>query len=399
MCFHRRHGVDQLRRGTRGAHRIGCGELRRLLVDGRAPSACRLVSRLSGPSATAAFEAGEEWAADGAKTAASWLSACCRVSRAAAKRRVRLGLTWGHLPEVTQAWRDGAIGIDAASAIASARRHRTEASMDRDEAMLVAQACELGLRRLLPGAGRWQTDGRPRRGRCLRRGAQGVAERLLRDESVGHVAGPDHLLDPISGSIVAAEALNRLRTRSLRGRLRPSQRTPGPHGEDRRVGPHLGPAPGRRPGRNGDEEPHRPRRWHPPRSVVFGLRRLRDDAGAASVSSRTAPCSHRRPSTRGWTRPTSSEPCSPWATGSTWSVRSRRAAGREGPSSCGTGSVRTPIAMNSPRTARPTTSRPTPQAGETTQENGRLLCGFHNRLRNQREHPGDERQRPPPSAA
>ncbi len=37
--------------------------------------------------------------------------------------------------------------------------------------------------------------------------------------------------------------------------------------------------------------------------------------------------------------------------------------------------------------------------GETTQDNGRLLCGFHNRLRNQREHPGDQRQRPPPSAA
>ena len=42
--------------------------------------------------------------------------------------------------------------------------------------------------------------------------------------------------------------------------------------------------------------------------------------------------------------------------------------------------------------------------GLTTQDNGRLLCGFHNRLRNQKEHPpsgttGDQRQRPPPSAA
>ncbi|MFZ0249420.1 MAG: HNH endonuclease signature motif containing protein, partial [Acidimicrobiales bacterium] len=52
--------------------------------------------------------------------------------------------------------------------------------------------------------------------------------------------------------------------------------------------------------------------------------------------------------------------------------------------------------------------------GETTQDNGRLLCGFHNRLRNQREAKaangadgadgpkaanGDQRQRPPPSAA
>jgi hypothetical protein len=37
--------------------------------------------------------------------------------------------------------------------------------------------------------------------------------------------------------------------------------------------------------------------------------------------------------------------------------------------------------------------------GETTQENGRLLCGFHNRLRNQREATPDQRQRPPPDAA
>ena len=36
--------------------------------------------------------------------------------------------------------------------------------------------------------------------------------------------------------------------------------------------------------------------------------------------------------------------------------------------------------------------------GPTTQENGRLLCGFHNRLRNQKEHPR-QRQRPPPTAA
>src|SRR5271163_5363910 len=87
----------------------------------------RLQSRFESfvTEATSAFEAGEEWAADGAKTAASWLSARCRVSRAAAKRRVRLGRTLRHLPEVTGAWREGAIGIDHAQAIASARRHRT----------------------------------------------------------------------------------------------------------------------------------------------------------------------------------------------------------------------------------------------------------------------------------
>jgi 5-methylcytosine-specific restriction endonuclease McrA len=41
---------------------------------------------------------------------------------------------------------------------------------------------------------------------------------------------------------------------------------------------------------------------------------------------------------------------------------------------------------------------PYSRGGATTQENGRLLCGFHNRLRNQQEHK-DQRQRPPPTAA
>ncbi len=106
----------------------------------------RLSSRLGSfvTEATAAFEKGEYWAADGAKTAASWIATTCRVPRAAAKRRVRLGRTLGHLPLVAEAWRDGAIGEDAAKAMASARRHRTESALARDEEMLVAQAKELG---------------------------------------------------------------------------------------------------------------------------------------------------------------------------------------------------------------------------------------------------------------
>ena len=34
---------------------------------------------------------------------------------------------------------------------------------------------------------------------------------------------------------------------------------------------------------------------------------------------------------------------------------------------------------------------PYAEGGPTTQENGRLLCGFHNRLRIQRAHEGDHR--------
>src|SRR6202034_1921751 len=94
--------------------------------------------------ATSAFEKSEQWAAEGAKSAASWISSRCRIPRAAAQRRVRLGRTLRHLPLVASAWRDGAIGADAAQSIAWARRHRTEASLARDEELLVDQARQLG---------------------------------------------------------------------------------------------------------------------------------------------------------------------------------------------------------------------------------------------------------------
>src|SRR5580693_1322646 len=71
--------------------------------------------------AVAAFEAGEQWAADGAKTATAWIATRCRVSRAGTRRRVGLGRTLRHLPVVAEAWRDGDIGADQAQAIAFAR--------------------------------------------------------------------------------------------------------------------------------------------------------------------------------------------------------------------------------------------------------------------------------------
>ncbi|HEV2070069.1 MAG TPA: hypothetical protein VGR26_09775, partial [Acidimicrobiales bacterium] len=41
--------------------------------------------------AVANFDARREWDADGARSAAAWLTGRCRLSRQAARRRVRLG--------------------------------------------------------------------------------------------------------------------------------------------------------------------------------------------------------------------------------------------------------------------------------------------------------------------
>jgi len=359
----------------------------------------RLSSRFEAfrTEATAAFEAGEEWAADGAKTAASWLSARCRVSRAGAKRRVRLGRTLRHLPEVTQAWRDGSIGIDAASAIASARRHRTEASMDRDEAMLVAQAAELGFDDFYRVLAYWQQMADPDGADASDEERKASRNVYLETSLSGTWLGQMNL-DPISGSIVATE-LNRLehdlfeadcaQAKERLGRtarIDELARTSGQRRADALVEmatrSRTAPADGIRPA--------------PLFSVFVGYETIHGRISQLENGTVLAPSA-----------------LDPWMDSAYFeralftlgnrvdvSVRSRLF----------TGGTRRAIELRDRICTHPYCYEPAENCqadhietyasgGETTQENGRLLCGFHNRLRNQREGHSDQRQRPPPSAA
>ena len=54
--------------------------------------------------AVASFDARREWDADGARSAAAWLTGRCRLPRQAARRRVRLGRVLRHLPATERAW-------------------------------------------------------------------------------------------------------------------------------------------------------------------------------------------------------------------------------------------------------------------------------------------------------
>src|SRR5271163_3351722 len=347
--------------------------------------------------ATAAFEAGEEWAADGAKTAASWLATRCRVARRSAKRRVRLGRTLRHLPAVAEAWRDGAIGGDQAQAIASARRHRTESSMDRDEAMLVAQAAELGFDDFYRVLAYWQQmadpDGADASDEERKASRNVYVETSLSGMWLGQIT-----LDPISGSIVAAE-LNRLehdlfeadcaQAKERLGRtarIDELSRTSGQRRADALVEmatrSRTAPAEGIRPA--------------PLFSVFVGYETLHGRISELENGTVLHPSA-----------------LEPWMDSAYFeraifslgtridvSVRSRFF----------TGGTRRAIELRDRICTHPYCYEPAENCqadhietyasgGETTQENGRLLCGFHNRLRNQREHSGDQRQRPPPSAA
>jgi hypothetical protein len=109
----------------------------------RPSSACTgCLARLEAATtrATAAFDAGGEWASDGARTAAAWVAARCQLPSSSARRRVRLGRALRHLPATEATWLAGEVGEAQVAALARARTPATEEAMARDEEMLVGEA-------------------------------------------------------------------------------------------------------------------------------------------------------------------------------------------------------------------------------------------------------------------
>ena len=359
----------------------------------------RLFSRFESfvTEATAAFEAGEEWAAEGAKTAAAWISSTCRVPRPVAKRRVRLARTLRQLPTCAQAWREGAIGADQARAIASARRHRTESSMARDEPMLVAQAAALGFEDFSRALAYWKQLADPDGAEASEEERKASRNVFLESSFSGMWLG-QMTLYPIAGSIVAnelnrlehdlfeadcAEAKERLgRTARLDELARTSAQRRADALVEMATRSRTAPAEGIRPA--------------PLFSVLVGYETLHGRISELENGTVLHP-----------------SVLEPWMDSAYFeraifslgtridvSVRSRLF----------TGGVRRAIEIRDRICTHPHCYEPAENCqvdhvetyasgGLTTQENGRLLCGFHNRLRNQHEDKGEQRQRPPPSAA
>jgi Domain of unknown function (DUF222) len=358
----------------------------------------RLSSRLDSfmTEATAAFEAGEQWAADGAKTAASWISSRCRVPRAGAKSRVNLARTLRHLPAVAQAWREGDIGLDQARAMASARRHRTEASMARDEEMLVAQAKELGFEDFYRVLAYWKQladpDGSERSDEERK-----AARNVYLTPSISGLHLGQMTLDPVSGTIVSNE-LNRLehdlfetdcaeaKERLGRaGRIDELARTSAQRRADALVEmatrSATAPTDGLRPA--------------PLFSVLVGYETLY--GRICELENGTV------------LHPSVLEPWmdSAYFERATFSLPDRIDVSVQ--SRFFKGGTRRAIELRDRICTHPYCDEPAESCqvdhietyasgGLTTQDNGRLLCGFHNRLRNQEEHP-PQQKRPPPSAA
>ena len=317
---------------------------------------------------------------------------------AVAKRRVRLARTLRQLPACAQAWRDGAIGVEQARAIASARRHRTESSMARDEAMLVAQAAAMGFEDFSRALSYWKQLADPDGAEASDEERKASRNVFLESSFTGMWLG-QMTLDPIAGSIVAGE-LNRLehdlfeadcaeakerlgRTARIDELARTSAQRRADALVEMATRSRTAPAEGIRPaplfsvfvGYETMHGPHlRARERHRARPLgpdaVDGLGLLRAGhllAGQPDRRQRAGPALHR------------------------WDPPGHRAAGPH---------LHPPALL---RARRELPGRPHSdlrrRAARPPRRTAGLLCGFHNRLRNQQERRGEQRQRPPPSAA
>jgi hypothetical protein len=152
--------------------------------------------------AVAAFDAGRSWEADGARTASAWLAARCRMPVESARRRVRLGRALRHMGGVEAAWLAGEIGEAQVRLLAGARTPATAECFARDESMLVEQARTLGYGAFARCVAYWGQLADPE-GTDRSAAARFAARRLHLSETFDGSWALDGLLDPINGAIVA----------------------------------------------------------------------------------------------------------------------------------------------------------------------------------------------------
>jgi hypothetical protein len=166
----------------------------------------RCAARLSFIAANAAvgFDAGGEWAPDGAKTSVAWLDTRCHLPKGEGRRQLRRGRSLDQMEHTAAAWAAGDIGAAQVDILIKLRTARTEEAFVRDEALLVRHAKELKFAQFAQVASYWRQYADPDGA------AESDMERLARrdvsmSEGVDAMWGAKFTLDPIGGTIVARE--------------------------------------------------------------------------------------------------------------------------------------------------------------------------------------------------
>ncbi|HMK98851.1 MAG TPA: DUF222 domain-containing protein [Acidimicrobiales bacterium] len=331
--------------------------------------------------ASACFETSGDWAADGAKSAAAWLATRTRLPKRTVRRHLRLGATARQLPATEAAWLSGEIGVAHVAAISSFHHGPLAEVLEHDEELLVDNARRMRFSAFEQALRYWA--------QCADlRTAEADFESLKERREVYPSSSFEGLwlgritLDPIGGSIVGrelrrledelfeadwAEAKNRLGREPTMADLRRSR-------AQRRADALVEMA------SRSASSPAGARRPQPLFSVFVGYEVLCELADGTVI-----PPGSLVPwlDTAEFERVVFSPPNRVEV-----SERARLF----------TGSTRRAIELRDRTCAHPYCDVPAElcqvdhivpfsEGGLTTQENGRLLCGFHNRLRNQRPPP------------
>ena len=340
-------------------------------------------------NAASAFEASGAWGLDGAKNAGAWLARRCRMARAGARRLVRRGRSLRHLPVVAQAFADGEISSAHVDAVASVRREDTEEALARDEGLLVKQARRLPFEHFTRAVAYWDQLADPDGTEEAAEARRGRRDVYLEPSFSGMFLGKI-TLDPVAGAIVAGE-LNRIereffmadraRAKEETGREPTSEdlwRTPSQRRADALVEMAA---------RSAVVDPERARPPAPLFSVLVDWPTLSGRVcelaqGVVVSPGELVDWLSVADLERAVMAPTGRVEVSP--TRRIFSGATRRAIELRD-SECVHEYCDVEAAL-----CQVDHIVPWSDGGRTTQENGRLLCGFHNRLRNQRPPPQRE---------
>jgi hypothetical protein len=363
-----------------------------LLGDGETLKALeRLLARQESIVArsAAAFETSGEWRVDGAKSATMWITVTCKVPKPMARRHVHLGRALRHLPVCEGAFRRGEITGAHVERLAKLRRLETDVALQDDEAFLVRQAKKLRFDQFLRVVNYWEQHADPD-------GVERTAEAQRAERDAWLVSSIDGMylgkmnLDPISGAIVSHE-LDRIGQELFEADwakfkeefgFEPSVsmlcRTPAQRRADAfcemAIRSATAPADGRRP--------------DPLFTVLVGYETMQGRICQLAQGAALTPGS-----------------LVPWLTHayieSAIFELGRRVEVSER-ARFFTGATRRGLEVRDQECTHPLCDeqaerceadhiQPFSEGGLTVQENGRILCGFHNRQRNQRKQP-----RPPP---
>ncbi|CAN5711726.1 HNH endonuclease signature motif containing protein [soil metagenome] len=153
---------------------------------------------------TAACATRERWRGDGARCGASWLVHRCGLSVAAANREVRLARRLGAMPATEAALAAGEITAEHVAVIAGVNRADTAELFARDEKMLVDAARELTWWPFRAAVRYWEQLAAPDR---IEDDAETIHQRrrLHISDTIDDMTVLDALFDPLSGAIVRSQ--------------------------------------------------------------------------------------------------------------------------------------------------------------------------------------------------